>query len=322
VHNYFSLSEICEKIKSKNYKVIELQIPNGLKIYAEKLSDELQKECNCEVIISGEPCYGACDISYDTSAECIVHIAHTSINIKQKIPIYFVDFKITLDATQLLKKIISTIDAKNIGLLYIAQYRHYLPLFKRALSKKFKIYIGKASKRTVYDGQVLGCDYHSATTISKYVTDFLLLTDGDFHAIGVKLAAGKNVHACDMLKNEIRSVEEAANSLLKKRYAKIVSARNAKKIHIIISRKLGQRKVALAKKLYKKLSDNGKKCYILSIDNVKKEYLENFNAECFVNTSCPRVTLDDLSDFNIPVLTPPEVELMLCLSKKYTLYTL
>ena len=38
-----------------------LQLPEGLKIKATELADELESR-GFEVVISGEPCYGACDI--------------------------------------------------------------------------------------------------------------------------------------------------------------------------------------------------------------------------------------------------------------------
>ena len=46
-------------------KKILIQLPEGIKQEASKLSKLLESKTNAEIIISGEPCWGACDTPQD-----------------------------------------------------------------------------------------------------------------------------------------------------------------------------------------------------------------------------------------------------------------
>lgn len=56
------LNKIIEKIKKTNSKLICIQLPDGLKPYANKIQIEIEKNTNSEVVIWAGSCFGACDI--------------------------------------------------------------------------------------------------------------------------------------------------------------------------------------------------------------------------------------------------------------------
>ena len=72
--NYdFRLDEVVQKINEMDAKVVGLQFPEGLKIHAVRVAEKIETETDAVVLISGDPCYGACDVS-DTHMEGLVDL--------------------------------------------------------------------------------------------------------------------------------------------------------------------------------------------------------------------------------------------------------
>ncbi|MCD6432133.1 diphthamide synthesis protein [Candidatus Bathyarchaeota archaeon] len=60
-----------------------------------------------------------------------------------------------------------------------------------------------------------------------------------------------------------------------------------------------------------KLEKTGKKAYIFAIREITPEILMEFpKVDAYVNTACPRVSLDDASKFQKPVLTINEARVL------------
>ena len=51
----FELNKICKIINEKKYRKIMVQIPEGLKIYHEKIVSTIENGTDAVVILSGEP---------------------------------------------------------------------------------------------------------------------------------------------------------------------------------------------------------------------------------------------------------------------------
>ena len=56
------IPRIIEEIKKNKAKRVCLQLPDGLKPQATKLTDQIQKQTDTEVFIWGGSNFGACDI--------------------------------------------------------------------------------------------------------------------------------------------------------------------------------------------------------------------------------------------------------------------
>jgi len=98
---------------------------------------------------------------------------------------------------------------------------------------------------------------------------------------------------------------------LKKRYALIALSRDAKKFGIIISSKIGQRRLGLAIKLKREIEKMGKDAHLLVMNNVTPESLRDFGKfDCLISTACPRIAIDDSDNFDSPILTPIEFEIL------------
>ena len=53
----FQLEELIDRIKGHDHRLIALQIPEGLKMQALEMMDEIEDETSAKVILAADPCY-------------------------------------------------------------------------------------------------------------------------------------------------------------------------------------------------------------------------------------------------------------------------
>ena len=69
--------------------------------------------------------------------------------------------------------------------------------------------------------------------------------------------------------------------------------------------------MGLAKRIKAMGEAAGRQMFLVYLDNIEPDRLVNLGAQAAVCTACPRVALDDAAMYKIPILTPPEFEIML-----------
>lgn len=311
-----------KKIKAKN---VFLQIPEGLKIKAEGIITELEEK-GFNVSTSMDPCYGACDIKQAEAkrmgANAILHLGHTKFVEKSSIPIVYVPLKYDLGdrferITKIIVEYLTDEKIKEVGLTTTAQFLSYLPLLKKELeNNKIKCIIGKGKR--VEDGQVLGCNYSSAQIKAGTI---IYLGDGLFHPLGIHFSTQKNVIIANPLMLEIKTLKEEKDKFIRQRILLIERAKNAAEYAILVTTKEGQNRITEALKIKKDLEKAGKKAKIYSMDFISQEALLGINAEAFINTACPRISIDDYFNYKKPIINYTEVDYMLG-KKKYDNYNL
>jgi 2-(3-amino-3-carboxypropyl)histidine synthase len=148
--------------------------------------------------------------------------------------------------------------------------------------------------------------------IANEVEAFLFIGGGRFHAVGVGLSTSKPVVVADPYLKEAYSIDHEIKRVLMQRWASINKARNAKTFGVIIGLKVGQKKLKKALEVKKKLEETGKKALLLALREITPEKLMQFPSfEAYVNTACPRLSLDDAPRFPKPLLTPKELQVLL-----------
>lgn len=299
-----NLEEVLEKLKGKNVKRIGIQLPDGLKYKSEDIAEFFEKN-GYDVILSGSACYGACDLDLDLLKEVdvLLHFAHTPIfEFENVIYVpYYVDYDVEdLEDVK--------IEEKKIALIAPVQYAWKLPEVKKFLeSKGYEVELKAGSKRVKMPGQVLGCNY---TVLRDSRADAVLfIGDGLFHPIGAKIYTGKRVYRFCPLDKEFEEVE--VEDFIKKRILSVSKAMDCERGAILVSKKIGQKRLGLALSLKRKAKERGKNVEIIYLDEINPMKLENFLYGYFVNTACPRISYDDIDLFKVPILTPQEFEIML-----------
>jgi len=165
------------------------------------------------------------------------------------------------------------------------------------------VVIGDAG-RVNYAGQVLGCDYTNVRSVANDVEAFLFIGGGKFHALGIALSTFKPTIIADPYENRAYSINEEAQKILKQRWGSIEEAKHAKSFGVLIGLKLGQKRLEDALNVKEIAEKNGKAAFLFAIREILPEVLMEFpSVDAYVNTACPRISLDAPSKFLKPVLT-------------------
>jgi 2-(3-amino-3-carboxypropyl)histidine synthase len=310
----FEEPRLRKEITKRGAKLILIQLPEGLKAEGPHIA-AIAQEAGALAIISADPCYGACDLALTDAeslgADLIIHYGHSPQTKQEQVPTIYIEARAKINVKEAVKKAIPLLKHwSSIGLVTTVQHIHTLIEAKELLLKAGKtVAIGDAGQAK-YAGQVTGCDYSNAKSISKEADAFLFIGGGRFHAIGVALATAKPTIITDPYEKRAYPIHDEVKRILKQRWASISEAKEAEKFGILIGLKSGQKKVEEAMEAKKKLEKSGKKATLLALREVTPEALTQFPVDAFVNTTCPRISLDDASRFPKPVLTFEEMLVM------------
>jgi len=308
----FEISRIVTTISQRSCTSVLLQFPEGLKRRAVGVASDISRNVpGCNIIISGEPCFGACDVPV-TSADLIVNFGHLPIpSVETQMPVLFIQARSSADPLPAVEKALAHLP-ERIGLVTTAQHIHSLPAIIDFLEKNKKmVRVGKGDGRIFSAGQVLGCNVSAARSIAGEVDAFLFIGSGKFHALAVALATGKVVITADPATEEVGGVEELRAKVLRQRFGAIEMAKGAQRFGVLLSRKPGQRRETVALGIEKALTAHGKSAVVVEMDNVTEQKLDAFGLDCWVSTVCPRLAIDDYAMFSKPVITPVELEIAL-----------
>ncbi len=307
------IGEVIKKVKEMNADTVGLQFPEGLKVHAVKVARQIEDETNATVIISADPCYGACDVAdidMNGAVDLLVHFGHRPLPLDYSVPIIFVDARSNIDPLKCIGNAISLLEGyKRIGLVTTTQHLHLLDEIADFLEQNGKnVLIDEGAGTT--RGQVLGCNFSGIKNIDADA--FLYVGSGNFHALGIKLFTDKLVVVADPYLGEARNIDDFADRILRIRFASITKAKKAERFGIIVSSKKGQSRLELAKALKHILKEDGKEAFILLLDDVSPDILLPFvDLDAFVMTACPRIAIDDSKMYKKPLLTPQELEIAL-----------
>jgi len=316
--------ELIETIKQKDWKIIFLQLPEGLKNHANEFIAFFEKNIPyLTTMIAMDPCYGACDIPCSTtlrslSVDGIVHIGHTPIPSLLKnmdIPILFLNAHSIKSVSPVLEKAVDMLTGRNVGVVTTAQHLHKIPEIRQKLEEKgIMVHIGKGDERIAQQGQVLGCNFSAAHSIQSKVDCFLYIGSGFFHPLGLLLSTHKPVIVADPYTGQVQrsELEDIKDRVLRQRYGAIAQAKVAKTFGILIGLKVGQQRKELALQLHDLIEKKGRRSFLFTIDHISPALLESFtNIDCFVSTLCPRIAIDDHRAYKQTVITPVELKIAL-----------
>jgi len=314
----FDLEEqrLRDEIRKRQAKRVLIQLPEGLKTRGLHLASVVEK-AGALAVVSADPCYGACDMAFQEAqslgADLLVHYGHSGMTSQVLVPTIYLEARAAVSVKSAVKKAMPFLKQwRNIGLVTTVQHVDTLDEARQTLLEAGKtVAIGDAG-RMKHPGQVVGCDYSNAEAVAKDVEAFLFVGGGRFHAIGAALATAKPTVVADPYEGRAHSVESEVKKLIKQRWASINEAKRAVRFGVLIGLKSGQKRLDRAVWIKEKLGKAGKKAALLALREVTPEALMQFpTVEAFVNTACPRVSLDDASKFLKPVLTPNETLVVL-----------
>jgi len=314
----FDLEEkrLIEEISKRGAKRVLIQLPEGLKKEGPRLA-AIAEKAGALAMVSADPCYGACDLATldakTLDADLIVHYGHSEMVEQQQVPTVYMEAKAKVSVREAVKRAIPLLKSWNkIGLITTVQHVQALDEARELLLEAGKtIAIGDAGHMKS-PGQVTGCDYGNAKAVSKEIDAFLFVGGGRFHALGATLATSKPTIIADPFEKRAYSIEKEVQRVLRQRWASISEAEKAESFGVLVGLKTGQKRLEEALKIKEKLEKSGRKATLLAVREITPEVLMQFpSIDAFVNTACPRVSLDEASKFLKPVLTSEEAFVLL-----------
>jgi len=297
----YELDRIADAVAERDGRSVGLQFPEGLKRRASAVADDLGDRLPDEVriYISGEACYGACDLDVDLMrrTDVLVHFGHSPM--KESRNVVYVPLYSNVDVIPIMTEAVEELSVGDVGLVTTAQHLDRLDRMRAFLEERgFDVHTRRGDERLTHEGQVLGCNYASADVEADQV---LYVGGGKFHPVGLAMEhPEKRVVIADPVNNVV--TEASADTFVKRRYGAIHRAMDAETWGIIVSTKIGQRRVDLAEEIVAENED----AYLISLEEITPDRLQNLGLDAYVNTACPRVTTDDGPQFDDPLLTPQE----------------
>ena len=346
----FQLEELIERIQKNDNRLVALQVPEGLKMQALEMMDEIESGSGAKVVLAADPCYGACDLVNDKMKmmgfELVAHMGHSQMNIDSGMPTQFID--VTYDGDPELAPVLPMLNAHlqiakkrmaeqpsgelteeeaqerfmdavgrmtplkdtKLGLVGSIQHLHLLPEFHDRLEQA-------GFDVTIPMGGAR-LTFPGQVLGCNYSGDddtighYLFLGSGDFHPIGLVLHTGKPLAMLDPYSGDaIEMSFERIERILRQRFGLIMSSMDAEKFGILIGEKPGQMRRTLALRMKRLLEKHGKKGYLLALEHVGPELIDFYPVDAFVNTACPRIAIDDAVKYAKPLITPFELEVAL-----------
>jgi 2-(3-amino-3-carboxypropyl)histidine synthase len=306
----YELDRIVEAVEEREATSVGLQFPEGLKRRGPGVADDLRTLLpdSVSVMISGQPCYGACDL--DTRlmkrTDVFVHFGHSPM--KESDRIIYVPLFSNVDVFPIMDRAIdeelaSPEDDPDVGLVTTAQHMNkFEEMYEYLEDEGYNVHTRRGDERLTHEGQVLGCNYASADIDADQV---LYVGGGKFHPLGLAMEhQEKNVIIADPVNNAVSIAD--AEKFLKQRYAAVHKAMNeADTWGVIFCTKIGQGRWETAEEIV----ENNEDAYLITMDEVTPDRLRNFGLDAYVNTGCPRITTDDGPQFHVPMLTPGEYKI-------------
>ncbi|ADJ15354.1 diphthamide biosynthesis enzyme Dph2 [Halalkalicoccus jeotgali] len=300
----YELDRIVEAVHDRDAKKVGLQFPEGLKRRGPKVTDDLRELLpeDVTVMMSGQPCYGACDL--DTymmrRTDVFVHFGHSPMKESEKI--IYVPLFSNVEVLPIIEESLEEIEGEEVGLVTTAQHMNRFEEMREFLEERgYEVHTRKGDDRLTHEGQVLGCNYASADIDADNV---LYVGGGKFHPLGLAMEhPEKNVVIADPVNNVVTVAD--TEKFMKQRYGAVHRAMDAEKWGVIFCTKIGQGRWDQAEEIV----DNNENAYLITMDEVTPDRLRNFDMDAFVNTGCPRITTDDGPQFHKPMLTPGEYEI-------------
>jgi 2-(3-amino-3-carboxypropyl)histidine synthase len=305
----YELDRIVEAVAERDAGSVGLQFPEGLKRRGPAVADDLREllPSDVSVLISGQPCYGACDL--DTflmrRTDVFVHFGHSPM--KESDKIIYVPLFSNVDVFPIMEQALEEelavpSEDPDVGLVTTAQHMNQFDEMREFLEGEgYEVHTRRGDDRLTHEGQVLGCNYASADVDADQM---LYVGGGKFHPLGLAMEhPEKHVVIADPVNNVVSVAD--TEKFMKQRYATVHAAMDAEEWGVIYCTKIGQGRWETAQEIVAENDD----AYLITMDEVTPDRLMNFGLDAYVNTGCPRITTDDGPQFKKPMLTPGEYEI-------------
>lgn len=315
---HFEIPKTIARIKERKAKVVALQFPEGLLMFAVAIADILEAHTGAKMIILGDVTYGACCVddlaAASLGADFLVHYGHSClVSIKDCVlkNMMYVFVEIDIDIQHLVDTINKFIP-KESKLLACAtiQFVSSMRAAVAMVQPNFAHRISVPQQKPLSGGELLGC---TSPVVSADDFDCILYVgDGRFHLESFMIQ-NPTIPAFqyDPYKKVLSREKYDIDEMLKIRGAAIDQAKNAKSVGLIMGTLGRQGNPKLVEHLKAVIEDNGKRrvTVFLMSEIFPTKLAKISDVDCFVQVACPRLSIDWGYAFDRPLLSPFECEM-------------
>lgn len=324
--NYnFEVHKCIWKIRSLQPKCIALQLPEGLLRWACLLSDiftEFSNASDTQVIIMGDVTYGACCIDDYTAAslgaDFLIHYGHSClvpIDVT-KIATHYVFVDIAFDPDHLIDILKRNFLHSTIALMGTVQFLSTINLVaSRMEGTGVKIVVPQ--EKPLSRGELLGCTAPGNIAQALGVDALVYVADGRFHLEAVMIAnPSLAAYQYDPYSKKITRESYDHALMLSLRESAILKARtfimNNEIVGLIIGTLGRQSSPTSISFIEDRLIEAGIRFVKVCISEISPSKLLMFpGVGCWIQTSCPRLSIDWGYSYAKPLLSPYEGAVLL-----------
>ncbi len=311
-------AKVFEVLEAKRPSVVVVNAPGGLLRQTKDLMERVREKYGITCVLAGDSCFGVCDTADDEvenlHANLALHIGHNATVKAVGDYTYLIDAVDDVEFGEVVETAIPTLTPyKRIGLATFSQHLHQLgPVRTKLEQKGFDVLVGKQNN-LMMEGQIFGCDFSTSQPLQDEVDAFVFLGESEFHAVGLALATAKPTFMLDPYMNEVTDMRAAAEERQKRAVLAVYKALDARVFGVITGLKEGQKMLGRSKWISKRLEMNGRKVVQIALRDVTQERLApHREIEAFVQTACPRISIDGFN-FDRPVLSIPQADALVAL---------
>lgn len=328
--NYnFEIHKTLWQIAKYNVQSVALQFPEGLLMYACAIGEILERFASTRalnVVVLGDVTYGACCIDDFTACalgcDFLVHYGHSClvpIDVT-KIRVLYVFVEISFDVAHLVGCMRANFDANEpLAMLATVQFLSMLHKVRHELTAEnaaektppppfTKLFVPQ--ERPLSAGEMLGC---TSPKFAEKCGSFVYVADGRFHLEAVMIA-NPTLHAFqyDPFTKRMTRHHYDTQRMHAARQAAISQAAAAQTFGLIVGTLGRQSNAKVVSQLTEALQKAQKRTVRVTLSEIYPQKLAMFaNVDAWIQTSCPRLSIDWGDAFDKPILTPYEANVLL-----------
>ena len=310
---YIDEEKVFRLIRERKPKGIVVNAPGGLIRQTRSLIEKIESTYGIPCYLIGDSCFGICDTVDDDvgklEADLALHIGHNAAVQTVGEFTHLIDAKDDIKFEPVIRSSIPLLKGyKRIGLATFSQHLHELEGAKKQFEEAgFEVHLGEGNN-LLLQSQTFGCDFSTIYPMSKDVDVFCYLGDSEFHAVGVALATGKPTYLLDPYLDEVRDMREEAEIRRKRSILAVYKALDARVFGVVTGLKEGQKMLGRTRWITNRLEMQGRKVVQLAMRDITPDRLAPYrDIEAFVQTACPRISIDGFT-FDRPVLSIPQAD--------------
>ncbi len=303
---------ILAELASAGAKRVLLQLPEGLKRYYPAVADYVKARLGSEVHLDAGPVYGSCLAGEPGGYDLVIHVGHDPYPLyaPRGARVVFLDLEyVGVDPEEFSSAVgeyLGSIGAERVAVVTTNQHKRLSRVLRERLRNRgLDVVFGPATVFGCYAPPGLGAAGADAVVV---------VAGGRFHAIGVgMLVRGSAVVRADPYTRTVGEISREVARFTSVRLKRMSDALEARSWGIVVG-VLGQYRPRIVERLERAIGERGFRYYLYSAPVLDAGVLRNIDSpevDAYVVTSCPRIAVDDLSDFEKPVLTPAEALVVL-----------